>query len=76
VRVSRDVVFDEMSSWYAEVKQDIGADVKENVLTENAGPSSQVLSGPQGSPSTSAVEKPWSGRLRERESLASSSNVQ
>ena len=75
VRVSRDVVFDEMASWYADVKHDIGADVKENVVTKNAGPSSQVLSGPQGSPSTSAVEKPWSGRLRERESPASSSNV-
>ena len=75
VRVSRDVVFDEMASWYAEVKHDIGADVKENAVIGNAGPSSQVLSGPQGSPSTSAIEKPWSGRLRDRESPASSSNV-
>ncbi len=75
LRVSRDVVFDEMASWYADVKHDIGADVKENVVTEKAGPSSQVLSGPQGSSSTNAVENPWSGRLRERESPASSSNV-
>ena len=75
VRVSRDVVFDEMASWYADVKHDIGADAKENVVTENAGPSSQVLSGPQGSPSTSAVEKPWSGRLCDRKSPTSSSNV-
>ena len=36
---------------------------------------SQVLSGPQGSSSFNVVENPWSGRLRERESLASSSNV-
>ena len=75
VRVNKDVVFDEMASWYAEVKHDIGADVKENAVTGNAGPSSHTLSGPQGSPSTSVVEKPWSGRLRDRESLASSSNV-
>ena len=75
LRMSRDVVFDELASWYAEVKHDIGADVKEHVVTEKAGPSSQVLSGPQGSSNTSAVEKPWSGRLRERESPASSSNV-
>ncbi|MCO5572909.1 hypothetical protein L7F22_026670 [Adiantum nelumboides] len=34
-----------------------------------------VLSGPQGSSSASAVDKPWSGRLRERESPASSTNV-
>ena len=33
------------------------------------------MSGLQGSPSTSAIERPWSGRLRGRESPASSSNV-
>ncbi|MCO5559842.1 hypothetical protein L7F22_013446 [Adiantum nelumboides] len=38
-------------------------------------PSLQVLSGPQGSSSASAVDKPWSGRLRERESPAISTNV-
>ncbi|MCO5548921.1 hypothetical protein L7F22_002384 [Adiantum nelumboides] len=27
VRMSRDVVFDEMATWYADVKDDIGADV-------------------------------------------------
>jgi len=75
LRVSRDVVFDELASWYADLIHDIGADVKDNVVTENAGPSSQILSGPQGSPSTNVVEKPWSGRLRERESPANSSNV-
>ena len=48
MRVSRDVVFDEMASWYLEENKAIGADVKESVVTENAGPSSQVLSGPQG----------------------------
>ena len=46
LRVSRDVVFDEMASWYADVKHEIGADVKENVMTEKASPSLQVLSGP------------------------------
>ena len=40
LRVSRDVVFDEMASWYADVKHEIGADVKENVVTEKVGPSS------------------------------------
>ena len=39
VRVSRDVVFDEMESWYADVKHDIGVDVKDNVVTENVGAS-------------------------------------
>ena len=31
LRVSRDVVFDEMASWYSDVKDGIGADVKESV---------------------------------------------
>ena len=75
VRVSRDVVFDEMESWYVEGKQVIGADVKDNAVAENASPSSQVLSGPQGSSNGSAVEKPWSGRLHDRDSSASSVNV-
>ena len=44
-------------------------------MTKKAGPSSQVLSGPQGSSSTSVVENPWSGRLHEREILVGSSNV-
>ena len=34
VRVRKDVVFDEMASWYADVKHGIGADVKENVVTK------------------------------------------
>ena len=32
MRVSMDVVFDEMASWYAKAKQSVGADVKENVV--------------------------------------------
>ncbi|MCO5597772.1 hypothetical protein L7F22_051854 [Adiantum nelumboides] len=47
----------------------------DKVVTKNAGPSLQVLSGPQGSSSASAVDKPWSGKLRERESPTSSTNV-
>ncbi|MCO5588026.1 hypothetical protein L7F22_041980 [Adiantum nelumboides] len=35
----------------------------------------KVLSGSQGSSSASAVDKPWSGKLGERESPASSTNV-
>jgi hypothetical protein len=37
MRVSRDVVFDEMSSWYADVKDTIGVDVDEHVVAKNAG---------------------------------------
>ncbi|MCO5571782.1 hypothetical protein L7F22_025530 [Adiantum nelumboides] len=74
VRVSRDVVFDEMATWYADVKVDIGADVNKNVV-ENSDAQSQVLSGPQGSLASSHVANPWSGRLRKEVSTASSINV-
>jgi hypothetical protein len=37
MRVSRDVVFDEMSSWCADVKDTIGADANEHVVVKNAG---------------------------------------
>ena len=40
MRVSKDVVFDEMASWYVEEKQVIGTDVKDNAVAENASPSS------------------------------------
>ncbi|MCO5559469.1 hypothetical protein L7F22_013069 [Adiantum nelumboides] len=48
VKVSREVVFDEMETWYACVKDDIGVDVNKSVA-ENSDLHSQVLSGPQGS---------------------------
>ncbi|MCO5555990.1 hypothetical protein L7F22_009534 [Adiantum nelumboides] len=74
VRVSRDVVFDEMATLYADVKDDIGADVKKSVA-ENSNVQSQVLSGPQGSSTSSHVANPWSGRLHKEASPASSINV-
>ena len=37
VRVSRDVVFDEMASWYSEVKDNNGADVNETVAPHTTG---------------------------------------
>jgi hypothetical protein len=37
MRVSKDVVFDEMSSWYADVKDSIGANAREHVVAKNVG---------------------------------------
>jgi hypothetical protein len=68
MRVSRDVVFDEMSSWYVDVKDTIGADANEHVVVKNAGQQSQTLSGPRESPSSGSTNKPWSGRLRHNNS--------
>ncbi|MCO5556910.1 hypothetical protein L7F22_010465 [Adiantum nelumboides] len=45
VRVNKDVVFDEMATWYANVKDDIGADVNKS-MAKNLDGQSQVLSGP------------------------------
>jgi len=64
MRVSRDVVFDEMSSWYADVKNTIGVDVDEHVVAKDVGQQSQTLSGPRESPSSGSTNRPWSGRLR------------
>ncbi|MCO5596583.1 hypothetical protein L7F22_050648 [Adiantum nelumboides] len=68
VSMRRDVVFDEMAIWYADVKDDIGADVNK-IVAENLDAESQ------GSPASSHVANPWSGRLRKEVSLASSINV-
>ncbi|MCO5548231.1 hypothetical protein L7F22_001688 [Adiantum nelumboides] len=47
VRVSKDVVFDEMATWHAIVKYDIRADVNKSVA-ENSDVQSQVFSGCKG----------------------------
>jgi hypothetical protein len=36
MKVSRDVVFDEMSKWYADVKDFIGVNAHEHVVAKNA----------------------------------------
>ena len=37
VRVSKDVVFDELKNWYYDETHGFGVDVKESVVAENAG---------------------------------------
>jgi len=68
MRVSRDVVFDEMSNWYVNVKDSIGANAHEHVVAKNVGQQSQTLSGPRESPSSGSSNRPWSGRLRHNSS--------
>jgi hypothetical protein len=63
MKVSRDVVFDEMSTWYADVKDSIGADAHEHVVAKNAGQQSQTLNGPRESHFSGSTNRPWSGRL-------------
>jgi len=68
MKVSKDVVFDEMSSWYADVKDCIGADAHKHVVAKNVGQQSQSLSGPRESPSSGSTNRPWSGRLHHNRS--------
>ncbi|MCO5590783.1 hypothetical protein L7F22_044758 [Adiantum nelumboides] len=63
-----------MATWYVHVKDDIGADINKNVA-ENSDAQSQVLSRPQGSPASSHVANPWSGKLHKEVSPANSINV-
>ena len=37
VRVSKDVVFDEMKSWYANASSELGAEMKDEIVEESAG---------------------------------------
>jgi hypothetical protein len=62
--VSRDVVFDEMVSWYPPLKivedgEARNADVPSDVEQE-----SQLISGPQESSISGSNSTPWKGRLR------------
>ena len=59
LHVSRDVVFDKMSSWY-NAEKGCGADLDDNVVVENVRQDSQVLSGPRESSCSKSVEKSWS----------------
>ena len=65
IRVSRDVVFDELNSWYGAQKC-IQDDVeKEYVLEKGVQQESQKLSGPGESSNMPAKDvNPWSARLR------------
>ncbi|MCO5554144.1 hypothetical protein L7F22_007670 [Adiantum nelumboides] len=74
VRLSK-VVLDEMATWYADVKDDSGVDVKKSVAEKNSDVQSQGLSKPQESTASSHVANWWSGRLQEKVSPASSINV-
>ena len=64
LRLSKDVVFDERSSWYNEVNEDVGDESKEQVVAQKISQQqSQTLSGQRESTSQEYVDIPWSGRL-------------
>ena len=75
LRVSRDVVFDEMSSWYSDVNEDVGIEIEEKVVAQKIGQQSQTLSGPRESSSQGSIYRPWSGRLRGKGTAPSTPHV-
>ena len=63
LRVSRDVVFDELNSMFG-VVQSIEADLDDRVDLQDVQQESQTLSGPGESSSSKSVQNPWStGRM-------------
>ncbi|MCO5577446.1 hypothetical protein L7F22_031278 [Adiantum nelumboides] len=52
-----------MAHYYSDLKDNIGADVKEPVDASSGKQESQTLSGPRESPSSGSIDRPWSGRL-------------
>ena len=61
LRVSRDVVFDEMNNMFG-VVQSIEVDLDQRVDLQNVQQESQMLSGPRECSSSKSVQNPWSTR--------------
>jgi len=75
LKVSRDVIFDEMSSWYMKTSNTTQSDAEEKISVVEKNAESQSLSGPhEASPSTSSNTNPWQGRLRRNPQHSGSPN--
>ncbi len=62
--MSRDVVFDEMASWYSPLKVVEDEEVRNGGVSSNLEQESQLISGPQESSISGSNSTPWKGRLR------------
>jgi len=62
--VSRDVVFDEMASWYSPLKVAEDGEIRNGDVSSNVEQESQLISGPQESSISGFSNTPWKGRLR------------
>jgi hypothetical protein len=61
LQVSRDVVFDEMASWYSPLKVAEDGEARNGDVSSNV---AQLISGPQESSISGSSSTPWKGRLR------------
>ncbi len=64
LQVSRDVVFDQMVSWYSPLKVTKDGEARNGDVSSNVEQESQLISGPQESSSSGSSSIPWKGRLK------------
>jgi hypothetical protein len=64
LEVSKDVVFDEMVSWYPPLKIAEDGEVRTGDVPSNVEQESQLISGPQESSISGSSNIPWKGKLR------------
>jgi hypothetical protein len=64
LQVSRDVVFDEMASWYSPLKVVEDEEARNGDVSSNVEQESQLISGPQESSISGSSSTPWKGRLK------------
>jgi len=62
--MSKNVVFDEMVSWYSPLKVAEDGEVRNGDVSSNVEQESQLISGPQESSISGFNSTPWKGRLR------------
>jgi hypothetical protein len=64
LQVNRDVVFDEMVSWYSPLKIAEDGEARNGDVSSNVEQESQLINGPQESSISGSNSTPWKGRLR------------
>jgi hypothetical protein len=75
LQVSRDVVFDEMVSWYSPLKIAEDGEAKNGGVSSNLEQESQLINGPQEPSISGSSSTPWKGRLRSLNIVHSSSQT-
>jgi hypothetical protein len=73
--VSRDVVFDEMVTWYPPLKIAKDGEARTSDVPSNLEQESQLISGPQESSISGSNNTPWKGRLRSSNNVHGSSQT-
>jgi hypothetical protein len=75
LQVSRDVVFNEMVSWYPPLKITEDGEARNGDVPSNVEQESQLISGPQKSSINGSNSTPWKGKLRSSNIVNSSSQT-